>query len=235
MTTPHPHTHHLHRSGWLRAAVLGANDGIISTASLLLGIAATAPTSDLLLIAGIAAVVAGALSMAAGEYVSVAAQSDIEAADLERERHSLQHNPQFEQQELVDLYRARGVSPELAQQVAQQLMAHDALGAHAQDELGLHEIQRANPLLAALSSALSFLVGGLIPLAIIWLMPAQFLIQGIVIISLLALLLLGWLSAYSGGSRPSSAIVRVVFFGGLAMLVTYLIGNFVGNTGLIGV
>lgn len=234
MATLHPHTHHLHRAGWLRAAVLGANDGIISTSSLLLGIAATEPTGNLLLVSGIAAVIAGAMSMAAGEYVSVAAQSDIEAADLERERHSLQHNPDFEQQELVELYQVRGLTLELAQQVAQQLMAHDALGAHAQDELGLHDLQRANPFMAAVSSALSFLVGGIVPVAIIWLMPTAFLIQAIVVITLLALVLLGWLSAYSGGSRPLTAIVRVTLFGGLAMLVTYLIGNLIGNTGLIG-
>ena len=230
MATPHPHTHHLHRAGWLRAAVLGANDGIISTSSLLLGIAATEPTGNLLLVSGIAAVIAGAMSMAAGEYVSVAAQSDIEAADLERERHSLQHNPDFEQQELVELYQVRGLTLELAQQVAQHLMAHDALGAHAQDELGLHDLQRANPLLAAGASALSFLVGGVIPLAIIWLMPAHVLVQAIVGVTLLALVLLGWLSAHSGGSRPLTAILRVTFFGGLAMLVTYLIGHWIGVT-----
>lgn len=230
MATLHPHTHHLHRAGWLRAAVLGANDGIISTSSLLLGIAATEPTGNLLLVSGIAAVIAGAMSMAAGEYVSVAAQSDIEAADLERERHSLQHNPDFEQQELVELYQVRGLTLELAQQVAQQLMAHDALGAHAQDELGLHDLQRANPFMAAVSSALSFLVGGIIPVAIIWLMPTAFLIQAIVVITLLALVLLGWLSAHSGGSRPLTAILRVTLFGGLAMLVTYLIGHWIGVT-----
>ena len=230
MATPHPHTHHLHRAGWLRAAVLGANDGIISTSSLLLGIAATEPTGNLLLVSGIAAVIAGAMSMAAGEYVSVAAQSDIEAADLERERHSLQHNPDYEQQELVELYQVRGLTLELAQQVAQHLMAHDALGAHAQDELGLHDLQRANPLLAAGASALSFLVGGVIPLAIIWLMPAHVLVQAIVGVTLLALVLLGWLSAHSGGSRPLTAILRVTFFGGLAMLVTYLIGHWIGVT-----
>ena len=230
MATLHPHTHHLHRAGWLRAAVLGANDGIISTSSLLLGIAATEPTGNLLLVSGIAAVIAGAMSMAAGEYVSVAAQSDIEAADLERERHSLQHNPDFEQQELVELYQVRGLTLELAQQVAQQLMAHDALGAHAQDELGLHDLQRANPFIAAVSSALSILVGGIIPVAIIWLMPTAFLIQAIVVITLLALVLLGWLSAYSGGSRALTAIVRVTLCGGLAMLVTYLIGHWIGVT-----
>lgn len=228
MTTPHPHTHHLHRAGWLRAAVLGANDGIISTSSLLLGIAATAPTGNLLLISGIAAVVAGALSMAAGEYVSVAAQADIEKTDLALEQYSIQHNPEYELQELSQLYQARGLTPELAQQVAQQLTAYDALAAHAQDELGLHDLQRANPLLAAASSAASFLIGGLVPLSIIWLMPVELLIQAIVTTALLALILLGWLSAYSGGSRPSIAIVRVVFFGGLAMLITYLIGHWVG-------
>ncbi len=228
MTTPHPHVHNIHRSGWLRAAVLGANDGIISTSSLLLGIAATEPTGNLLLVSGIAAVIAGSMSMAAGEYVSVATQSDIEQADLERERISLTHNPEFEHQELVALYQARGLTPELAEQVSQQLMAHDALGAHAQDELGLHDLQRANPLMAAVSSALSFLVGGIVPVAIIWLMPTAFLIQAIVVITLLALMLLGWLSAYSGGSRPLTAIVRVTLFGGLAMLVTYLIGHWIG-------
>lgn len=228
MTTPHPHTHHLQRAGWLRAAVLGANDGIISTSSLLLGIAATAPTGNLLLISGIAAVAAGALSMAAGEYVSVAAQADIETADLALEKHSIQHNPEYELQELTQLYQARGVTPELAQQVAQQLTTYDALAAHARDELGLHDLQRANPLLAAASSAASFLIGGLVPLSIIWLMPVELLIQAIVITAFLALILLGWLSAYSGGSRPSIAIVRVIFFGGLAMLITYLIGHWVG-------
>lgn len=228
MNLPHPHTHHLHRSGWLRAAVLGANDGIISTSSLLLGIAATAPTGHLLLVSGIAAVVAGALSMAAGEYVSVATQADIEQADLQREKYSLQHNPEFEQQELADLYQARGLTVELAQQVAHQLMAHDALAAHAQDELGLHDLQRANPLLAAISSALSFLVGGVVPLSIIWLLPAEILIEAIGGITILALVLLGWLSAYSGGSRPLTAIMRVTLLGGLAMLVTYLIGHWIG-------
>jgi len=229
-TTAHPHTHHIHRAGGLRAAVLGANDGIISTSSLLLGIAATAPTGNLLLVSGIAAVVAGAMSMAAGEYVSVAAQADLEEADLARERYSLQHNPEFEHRELVELYQARGLTAALAEQVAQQLMAHDALGAHAQDELGLHDLQRANPLLAAGASALSFLAGGVIPLAIIWLMPTQILIQAIVAVTLCALVLLGWLSAYSGGSRPLTAILRVTLFGGLAMLVTYLIGHWIGVT-----
>lgn len=228
MNTAHPHTHYIHRAGWLRAAVLGANDGIISTSSLLLGIAATEPTGNFLLISGIAAVVAGAMSMAAGEYVSVAAQSDIEQADLEQERLSLQHNPAFEQQELVELYQARGLTAELAQQVATQLMQHDALGAHAKDELGLHDLQRANPLLAAAASALSFLLGGILPLAIIWLMPEQILVASIVISTLFSLVLLGWLSAYSGGSPPIRSIARVVLFGGLAMLITYLIGHWVG-------
>jgi len=218
----------MQRAGWLRAAVLGANDGIISTSSLLLGIASTATSGNILLVSGMAAVIAGAMSMAAGEYVSVAAQSDLEQADLARERHSLEHNLAFEQQELISLYQARGLSAELAEQVATQLMAHDALGAHAQDELGLHDLQRANPLLAAMSSAFSFLVGGVIPVLIIWLAPTALLIPAIVVVTLLALLLLGWLSAYSGGSRPWLAIVRVVGLGGLAMLVTYLIGHWIG-------
>ncbi len=228
MTTPHPHVHLIHRAGPLRAAVLGANDGIISTSSLLLGIAATAPTGNLLLISGIAAVIAGAMSMAAGEYVSVAAQSDLEQAELALEQYSLAHNLAFEHQELVEIYQSRGLSAELAQQVATQLMAHDALGAHAQDELGLHDLQRANPLSAAFSSACSFLAGGLIPLAIIWLVPTPVLIQAIVAVTLFALVLLGWLSAYSAGSRPLTAMLRVTFLGGLAMLVTYVIGHWVG-------
>jgi VIT1/CCC1 family predicted Fe2+/Mn2+ transporter len=229
LTVPHPHIHNIHRTGWLRAAVLGANDGIISTASLILGIAATQPTGHTLLISGVAAVIAGALSMAAGEYVSVAAQSDIEQADLAREQQSLIDNPEFEHQELLELYQARGLTPTLAEQVATQLMAHDALAAHAKDELGLHDLQRAQPLLAAGSSALSFLVGGLLPLWMVWLMPNDHTVPAIIATSLGALIALGWLSAYTGGTNVLHAIVRVAVFGALAMLITYTIGHAVGQ------
>jgi VIT1/CCC1 family predicted Fe2+/Mn2+ transporter len=228
LLTPHPHVHNIHRTGWLRAAVLGANDGIISTASLLLGIAATQPTGNTLLISGVAAVIAGALSMAAGEYVSVAAQSDIEQADLERERQSLIDNPEFEHQELLELYQARGLTPDLAEAVATQLMAHDALAAHAKDELGLHDLQRAQPLLAAMSSALSFFVGGVLPVLMVWLVPNDIMVQAIIAITLTTLVLLGWVSAHTGGTHALHAIARVALFGTLAMLITYVMGHAVG-------
>jgi VIT1/CCC1 family predicted Fe2+/Mn2+ transporter len=220
--------HRVHHVGWLRAAVLGANDGIVSTASLVVGVAAAAADRSAVLIAGVAGLVAGAMSMAAGEYVSVSSQADTEKADLERERAELENDHEFETRELSQIYQKRGLDQELAQQVAVQLMAHDALGAHARDELGISEIMSARPLQAALASAGTFAVGALLPLAAVALAPASRIVVWVAVASLLALAALGVLSARVGGARTWIATGRIVFWGALAMALTALVGRWFG-------
>jgi vacuolar iron transporter family protein len=225
----HIETHLVERIGWLRAAVLGANDGIISTASLILGVAAAAAAKGDVMLAGVAGLVAGAMSMAAGEYVSVSSQSDTEQADLAKERRELAEDPKFEKEELAQIYVARGVEVELARQVALQLMAKDALGAHARDELGMSEITSARPIQAALTSAATFSVGAAAPLALVLLSPSALLIPIVAAGSLLFLAVLGFLGAKIGGAAILTPIVRVTFWGALAMAVTAGIGAMVGT------
>ncbi len=223
----HAEIHKTQRIGWLRATVLGANDGIVSTASLLVGIAA-AGGFDALLVTGIAALVAGAMSMAAGEYVSVYSQADTEKADLSREAAELLANPQAEQRELSAIYEKRGLTPQLAQQVAQQLMAHDALGAHARDELGLSPELSARPLQAALASAASFAVGAALPLVVGALAPPQYVIAAISVTAIAFLALLGGVAARAGGAKLWPSVLRVTFWGALAMAVTAGVGAWFG-------
>lgn len=221
--------HLLHRSGWLRAAVLGANDGIISTASLILGIAAASAQREDLLIAGIAALIAGAMSMAAGEYVSVSTQADTEFADLARERIELQNNIEYEHEELAKIYIGRGLQPSLAKEVAKQLMAHDALGAHARDELGISEAIMARPLQAACASACAFALGSAVPLLVLAIVPLSILIPSLSAVSLLFLCVLGAAAARIGGANQWKGAVRVLFWGALAMLLTTGIGALIGK------
>ena len=216
--------HHTDRSGWLRAAVLGANDGILSTSSLVLGVAAAHATHRNLLVAGTAGLVAGAMSMAAGEYVSVHSQADTESADLKIERVELKTDNKGEHKELAAIYVGRGLDPALAKQVAQQLMAHDALGAHASDELGISKKLRPRPIQAALSSAGSFALGALMPLLVTAIAPVKGLIPIVSVFSLALLALLGGLAARAGGAGVMVGALRVTFWGGLAMAVTAAIG-----------
>ena len=225
----HSETHRSHRIGWLRAAVLGANDGIVSTASLILGIAASHATHNDIMLAGIAGLVAGAMSMAAGEYVSVSSQSDTEHADLMREYKELNENVEHEKKELASIYMARGLDALLAEQVAEQLMAHDALGAHARDELGISEAGTARPIQAALTSAATFAVGAFLPLGIAMFVPLDYLLVVVALSSLLFLTLLGSLAAYTGGSSVVKGAWRVVFWGALAMGLTSAVGSFFGT------
>ncbi len=221
--------HYSQRTGWLRAAVLGANDGIVSTASLMIGVAsAAAATSDILL-AGIAALVAGAMSMAAGEFVSVSSQADTEKADLEIERLALHSFPEEELEELTQVYIDRGVEPVTARAVAEQLTRHDALSAHARDEIGLTEIASANPVQAAWSSAASFATGAILPLGAAILAPEGTVTPVVAGVSLLSLAILGWLSAKAGGAKKRRAVIRVVFWGAAAMILTGLIGAVFGT------
>ena len=216
----HTEHHYADRIGWLRAAVLGANDGIVSTASLVVGVAAAHAARGEVLMAGFAGLVAGAMSMAAGEYVSVSSQADTEKADLERERRELERNWDFERRELASIYVGRGLDNALAGQVAEQLMAHDALGAHARDELGLTETHAARPIVAALASAGTFAVGASLPLAIAVLVSTSALIPAVAIVSLLSLALLGGLAARAGGAPIANGVGRVTLWGTLAMAVT---------------
>jgi VIT1/CCC1 family predicted Fe2+/Mn2+ transporter len=231
MTRLHSQTerHLVSRIGWLRAAVLGANDGIVSTASLIVGVAAASASTSEVLVAGVAGLVAGAMSMAAGEYVSVSSQSDTEQADLARERAELAGQPEFEREELAQVYIQRGVSAELAHQVADQLMAKDALGAHARDELGISEVTAARPVQAALTSAATFAVGAAMPLAMVMLMPSSLLVMGVSIASLLFLAFLGAVGARTGGANVWKATFRVTFWGALAMGLTAAIGALFGT------
>ena len=228
----HPEGHKNGRMGWLRAAVLGANDGIVSTASLLLGVAAAGASHGSLLVSGVAALVAGAMSMAAGEYVSVHSQRDTEDADLCREKEELARNPVAENRELSAIYVARGLDADLARQVAEQLMAHDALGAHARDELGISESQRARPVQAAMASAASFAVGASLPLAVTLMAPAGILVPCLSTTSLGFLALLGAIAARAGGASPLTGAWRVGFWGALAMAITAGVGSLVGGAGL---
>ncbi len=227
--TLHPETHLVSRIGWLRAAVLGANDGIVSTASLIVGVAAASAATSDVLVAGIAGLVAGAMSMAAGEYVSVSSQADTENADLERERAEQTNQPEFELDELTQIYVSRGVEPELARQVAAQMMAKDALATHLRDELGISEITTARPIQAALTSAATFSVGAAMPLAMVLVSPADLLPWTVSIASLLFLALLGAIGAYAGGATVWRATLRVTFWGALAMALTAGIGALVGT------
>src|SRR5690242_10279517 len=225
----HPEEHLVSRIGWLRAAVLGANDGIVSTASLIVGVAAAASGRNEVLIAGIAGLVAGAMSMAAGEYVSVSSQSDTEQADLARERQELATNIEFEKQELADLYVARGVEADLARKVAEQLMAKDALAAHARDELGISEITSARPIQAALTSAATFSVGAAMPLVMVVVSPVNLLVPIVSAASLGFLALLGASGAHAGGANVLRATARVTFWGAFAMALTAGIGKLFGT------
>ncbi len=225
----HKEKHLVKRIGWLRAAVLGANDGIVSTASLIVGVAAAAATQADVLIAGVAGLVAGAMSMAAGEYVSVSSQSDTEQADLARERVELGANPASELDELADIYVKRGVEQTLARQIAQQLMAKDALGAHARDELGISEITTARPVQAAMTSAATFSVGAAMPLLMVVVSPARWLVLTVPLASLGFLALLGAIGARTGGANVWRATARVTFWGAFAMALTAGIGRLLGT------
>lgn len=228
MRRPHHESHLVARIGWLRAAVLGANDGIISTASLMLGVASAADAPGGVLLTGVAGLVAGAMSMAAGEYVSVSSQSDTERADLARERRELATDAPAEQEELARIYVARGLDADLARTVAGQLMAHDALGAHMRDELGLSEVTSARPVQAALASAATFSVGAAAPLLLAVLAPRPVQVAAIAAGSLLALAILGAIGARAGGAPVGAATLRVTVWGALAMAVTAGIGALVG-------
>ena len=228
MHISHRERHRSHHIGWLRAAVLGANDGIISTASLIVGVAASAADKDQVLVAGIAALVAGAMSMAAGEYVSVSSQADTEDADLARERYELEHEHEHEVEELAHIYMGRGLEANLAHEVALQLMAHDALGAHARDELGITEITSARPVLAAVTSAITFATGALLPLMAALLLPTQYVETGVSCISLALLLVLGALAATAGGASVTKAAIRVGAWGAFAMIATAGVGHLFG-------
>jgi vacuolar iron transporter family protein len=224
----HHEKHRSHRTGWLRAAVLGANDGIVSTASLVIGVAAANTTQQEILLAGLAGLVAGAMSMAAGEYVSVSSQSDTEAADLEQEQRSLEENEEFEKRELAEIYRSRGLESELAIRVAEQLMAHDALGAHARDEIGITEAGRAQPVLAAFSSALTFTLGAALPLLVAWVASLSRVIPMVAVSSLVFLALLGSIAARVGGAPILRATLRVTCWGAFAMVLTAGVGRLFG-------
>jgi vacuolar iron transporter family protein len=220
--------HRMQHIGWLRAAVLGANDGIVSTSSLIVGVAASSATQASILIAGVAGLVAGAMSMAAGEYVSVSSQADTEKADLARERLELATDPEHEVAELTGIYVQRGLDLELARQVATQLMVKDALGAHARDELGISEVSSAKPLQAAMTSAMSFVVGAGLPLCVAWLSPVKNLAWLVGTTSLVFLVVLGWLAAYTGGAGIIKSIARVTFWGAMAMAITAGVGMLFG-------
>jgi VIT1/CCC1 family predicted Fe2+/Mn2+ transporter len=220
--------HRTQHVGWLRAAVLGANDGIVSTASLVVGVAAAAADRSGVLIAGVAGLVAGAMSMAAGEYVSVSSQADTERADLEREREELENDHEFETRELSHIYQRRGLDPELAHEVAVQLMEHDALGAHARDELGISDVMSARPLQAAFASAGTFTVGALLPLLAVIVAPELRIALWVSVASLLALGALGVLSAKVGGASTWLATGRIMFWGALAMSLTAAVGRWFG-------
>jgi len=224
----HSEIHRSHRVGWLRAAVLGANDGIVSTASLIIGVAAAGSTHEGILLAGISGLVAGAMSMASGEYVSVSSQSDTENADLALEKKSLEHNFEFEKDELAKIYEDRGVESALAQQVAEQLMVHDALGAHARDEIGISENGNARPVQAAFSSAATFTVGASLPLVVAWAVPISKIILLVAAFSLVFLALLGGIAARAGGAPITIGAIRVTFWGALAMALTAGVGRIFG-------
>jgi VIT1/CCC1 family predicted Fe2+/Mn2+ transporter len=217
--------HYMNRSGWLRAGVLGANDGILSTASIIIGVAAASSARDPVLLAGVAGLVAGALSMAAGEYVSVSSQTDVEKSDLAREKQELIDTPEEELVELAKIYEGRGLKTETALEVARQLTAHNALEAHARDELGIHEMTEAKPLQAALSSGVAFTVGGFLPVLVAFLAPLKGMEYIQYAFAILFLAVLGIVAARAGGSNPIKAVLRITFWGTLAMGLTALIGH----------
>jgi VIT1/CCC1 family predicted Fe2+/Mn2+ transporter len=219
-----PEKHYIIRSGWLRAGVLGANDGILSTASIIIGVAAASSTREPILLAGVAGLVAGALSMAAGEYVSVSSQTDIEKSDLAREKQELIDTPEGELIELAKIYEERGLTNETALEVAKQLTAHNALEAHARDELGITEMTEAKPLQAALSSGVAFTVGGFLPVVVAYLAPLNSMEYVQYVFAILFLVILGIIAARAGGSNPIKAVLRITFWGTLAMGLTALIG-----------
>lgn len=225
----HVERHAASRIGWLRAAVLGANDGIVSTASLIIGVAASEASRSSVLVAGVAALFAGAMSMAAGEYVSVSSQSDTETADRARERRELAQQPESEREELIRIYEARGVERKTAEAVADQMTAHDALGAHARDELGLSDVMSARPLQAAITSAFTFTVGAAAPLTVAAVVPVVMLIPAVAVGSLLCLAVLGGLGAKVGGAPLGPSVLRVSFWGVLAMAVTAGVGRLFGT------
>ena len=225
----HPERHLVARIGWLRAAVLGANDGLVSTASLIVGVAAAQTSKTGILVAGVAGLVAGAMSMAAGEYVSVSSQADTEAADLSRERAELDADPEAETRELAAIYRSRGVDAQVSLEVARQLMVHDALGAHARDELGLSEHTAARPIQAALTSAATFSVGAVLPLAVVVVAPGSLLVALVSGSALVGLALLGGIGAKVGGAGIAKAVLRVTFWGAFAMGLTAGIGHLFGT------
>ena len=225
----HRERHLVQRIGWLRAAVLGANDGIVSTASLIVGVAAAATAKGDVLLAGTAGLVAGAMSMAAGEYVSVSSQSDTEHADLAREREELRADPAGEEREMAAIYVKRGLDPELAKRVARELMAKNALAAHARDELGMSQIATARPIQAALTSALTFSVGAAMPLLAVVASPAPYVVTNVTASSLIYLAVLGAIGAKTGGANIVKATVRVTFWGAFAMAVTAGIGLIIGK------
>ncbi|QBA63723.1 VIT1/CCC1 transporter family protein [Muriicola soli] len=220
--------HYLSRSGWLRASILGANDGILSTASLIIGVAAASTSRESIVLAGVAGLVAGALSMAAGEYVSVSSQTDIETSDLAREQQELVDMPDEELEELAMIYRQRGLSPDLAMKVAKELTEYDALGAHARDELGINSMTRARPLQAALASGASFILGGVLPVIAAMLLPVSYMIVWQYVLTTLFLIILGAYAARAGGSSVKKAILRITFWGTVAMGVTAYIGHLFG-------
>jgi vacuolar iron transporter family protein len=224
----HRERHRSDRTGWLRAAVLGANDGILSTGGLVVGVAAANAARGDILLAGVASLVAGAMSMAAGEYVSVSTQADTEAADLEKERRELATDVESERKELATIYERRGLDPPLARQVAEQLMARDALGAHARDELGLTETLHARPVQAAIASATSFAIGALLPLVVVFVTPRATTVLAVAVASLVSLALLGSVAARAGGARALVGAARVTFWGALAMGTTAVIGALFG-------
>lgn len=220
--------HYIHKSNWLRAAVLGANDGILSISSIAIGVAAASEYREPVVLATLAGLVAGALSMAAGEYVSVSSQTDVERADIEREKIELLEMPEVELQRLTDIYIQRGLKYETALQVAIELTQHDALGAHVRDELGINEISQANPLQAALASGGSFVVGGLLPFLVTLFLPLKSMEYSLYVLAILFLVLLGALAAKTGGSSITKAVLRVTFWGTIAMVLTALVGHFFG-------
>ena len=223
---PRPEGHFINRTSWLRAAVLGANDGLLSTGSLMSGVAAASVAPTQLVLTGVAGIVAGAMSMAAGEYVSVSSQADTERADEEREKRELKEHPKQELAELAGIYRERGLDADLAKQVAQRLMDKDALGTHMRDELGVTETSEARPVQAGLASAVSFLSGGLAPLAVSILLPGPHVLPAIILVTIAMLAVLGTLGAKAGGAPVARSVLRVVIFGTLAMAITALVGHF---------
>ena len=227
----HREFHRTAHIGWLRASVLGANDGLISTSSLIVGVAAARTDQSAILLAATAGLVAGALSMAAGEYVSVSSQADTEQADLARERRELATEPELEHEELAGIYRARGLNPDLAEQVARELAAHDVLAAHARDELGMTEASQARPLQAALASAAAFAAGAALPVALVVVLPSRMLVPGLAIGTLALLLVLGGLAAQLGGAPRLRGALRVGFWGAVAMTATAIVGRLFGAAG----